>query len=275
MKDEEYYEEEHPRQHKQGSNLAIPAAIVIAGLFIAGALVYTNKDSGPANPSTNTASTAEINLRPVSQNDHILGNPNADIVIVEYSDLECPFCKNFHTTLHQIIEKFGASGNVAWVYRHFPISELHSKAPREAEATECAWEQGDNDGFWKYINRVFEVTPSNDGLADSQLPAIAEELGLDRSQFEACLNGGSFSKKVASDYNDAVAAGGRGTPFSVIVSKKKLSQEALDFIASAQLQLPPETVDVSKDEKKVAVNGALPYSFFELLLNVMLGNETN
>src|SRR3989344_5485116 len=100
------------------------------------------------------------------------------IAIVEYSDLECPFCKTFQKTLHQIMDEYGESGKVAWVYRHFPLAQLHTKAAKEAEATECAAELGGNAAFWKYADRLFEVTPSNNNLELSQLPVIAAEVGL-------------------------------------------------------------------------------------------------
>ncbi len=108
-----------------------------------------------------------IQVRPISPDEHILGNVNAKIIIVEYSDLECPFCKVFHTTMHQVVEK--NNGDVAWVYRHYPITQLHSKAFHEAEATECAWEQGGNETFWKYTDRIFEITQSNNRLDESEL----------------------------------------------------------------------------------------------------------
>ena len=106
-------------------------------------------------------------MRPVSADEHILGNADARIVIVEYSDLECPFCKVFHNTMHEVVKT--RAGEVAWVYRHYPIPQLHPKAFHEAEATECAWEQGGNEAFWKYTDKIFEITPSNNGLEESQL----------------------------------------------------------------------------------------------------------
>ncbi|MES3031897.1 MAG: thioredoxin domain-containing protein [Patescibacteria group bacterium] len=106
-------------------------------------------------------------IRPVSVDDHILGTLDAKIIIVEYSDLECPFCKVFHNTMHQVVEK--SNGDVAWVYRHYPIPQLHAKAFHEAEATECAWEQKGNEGFWKYMDKLFEITTSNDSLDASRL----------------------------------------------------------------------------------------------------------
>ena len=96
----------------------------------------------------------EITLRSVSPDDHILGNPNAKIVIVEYSDLDCPFCKSFHNTMHQIIKE---DGDVAWIYRHYPIPQLHPNAPKKAEETECAFDQKGNEGFWAYADKVFEL----------------------------------------------------------------------------------------------------------------------
>lgn len=99
--------------------------------------------------------------------EHILGNLNAKIIIVEYSDPECPFCKVFHNTMHQVVDN--GSGEIAWVYIHYPIPQLHPKAFHEAEATECAWEQGGNKAFWKYMDKLFEITPSNNGLDESRL----------------------------------------------------------------------------------------------------------
>ena len=103
---------------------------------------------------TNGGTPVVNDMRPVSLDDHILGDMNAEIIIVEYSDLDCPFCKVFHPTMHQVVEK--SEGKVAWVYRHYPIPQLHPNAPKKAEETECAWELGGNDAFWKYADKVFE-----------------------------------------------------------------------------------------------------------------------
>src|SRR3989338_6483026 len=97
------------------SVLNIPTAIIIAGAIVAGSIIYTMK---PA-PSNQAAALAGItaNVKAVSAQDHILGNPNAKIKIVEYSDPSCPFCKIFHNTMTKIMGEYGAGGNVAWVYR--------------------------------------------------------------------------------------------------------------------------------------------------------------
>ncbi|MCK9352115.1 MAG: thioredoxin domain-containing protein [Candidatus Paceibacterota bacterium] len=111
-----------------------------------------------------TKDATEVNIPPVTANDRITGNIDAPIKIVDYSDTECPFCKRFHQTMLDIMKEYGASGKVAWVYRHFPLDGLHQKARYEAEAAECAFEQGGNTKFWEYLDLMFKVTPSNDGL---------------------------------------------------------------------------------------------------------------
>lgn len=205
-------------EEQKRNSLTIPVAIVVAGVLIAGSLFLTNKKSDPA-PVTETGFKNEIAIKPVTADDHILGNPKAPIMIVEFSDTECPFCKNFHQTMHKVIDTYGKTGKVAWVYRHFPIDQLHSKARKESEATECAAELGGNEGFWKYIDLLYKKTPSNNGLDLSLLPQFAVESGLDKTKFENCLNSGKYADKVEKQYQDAVAAGGRGTPYTIIITK--------------------------------------------------------
>jgi len=200
----------------QRNKWLIPIAIIFAGGLIAFSLFLTTGQSNNSDPFAGDVS--EVDVPGVGAEDHVLGNPEARIVFVEYSDFECPFCKEFHQTMHRIIDEYGPTGNVAWVYRHFPLEQLHSKAPREAEATECAADLGGNDGFWAYADRLFEVTPSNNGLDLAELPNIAEEVGLDRTAFEACLESGVNQSEVEDDFNEARSnAGARGTPHLVLI----------------------------------------------------------
>ncbi len=219
-------------QQKSAGPFSVPAAIIAAGVIIAIAIVYSNGGGmlgtkQPA-PSTGAVPTTQeppagdeqgsaISFRPISDADHVLGNRNAPIKIIEYSDLECPFCKRFHPTLQQAVTEY--QGKVAWVYRHFPLDSLHPKARKEAEASECADELGGNEKFWAYIDRLYEVTPSNNGLDPVELPKIAEYVGLNKAAFEQCLASGKHASTVESDVQDAITAGGRGTPYSVVVSQ--------------------------------------------------------
>ncbi len=140
------------------SSLIVKDGKVVAR--ISGAQPYDKVIALIKEAKNTTQAPLPVEFRPVSGDDHITGNAASNIVVVEYSDLECPFCKVFHQTMRQVIE----AEDVAWVYRHYPIPQLHAKAFHEAEATECAWEQKGNEGFWKYTDKLFELTPSNDGF---------------------------------------------------------------------------------------------------------------
>ncbi len=200
---------------EQSNKFLIPLAIMVAGGLVAGAIYFGG--SKPLTTNDGRPTTGKIDIAAVSEKDHILGSRNAELVIVEYSDTECPFCKVFHNTMKQVMSTY--SGEVAWVYRHFPIPQLHAKAIKEAEATECAAELGGNLAFWKYIDKIFEITPSNDGLNPDELPKIAGEIGLDVAAFNECLSSGRYTEFIKKSIEEATKAGARGTPYSVIISR--------------------------------------------------------
>lgn len=203
------------------NNLGIPVAIVIAGAFIAGALYFGGGTSGnvAANapqPQAVVESATLDEMRAISADDHVRGDPNAPVKIVEYSDFECPFCKRFHFTMQEIVKEY--DGKVAWVYRQFPLDQLHSKARKEAVASECAAEQGGNEAFWKFADRFFELTPSNDQTdIATVLPQIAKEIGLDVGKFNTCLTSGKYDERIEKDVQNAAATGGQGTPWSIVI----------------------------------------------------------
>lgn len=210
-------------ENSQLQKLAIPIAIVIAGGIIGGAIYFGMNGrvaGGIVKPQDAQQPTGDLEaIKPVTSEDHIRGDANAPVKIVEYSDTECPFCKKFHSTLQQVMDGYGKGNKVAWVYRHFPLDQLHSKARKEAEATECAAELGGNDKFWAYLDRLMEVTPANNGLDPAELPKIAQYVGLDTAKFNKCLSGGKYAQKIEEHVQNAVATGGNGTPWSIVVAK--------------------------------------------------------
>ncbi|MFA6524327.1 MAG: thioredoxin domain-containing protein [Candidatus Paceibacterota bacterium] len=205
---------------KNNNQKQIAGAIIIAGLIIAGAILLKGSTAVAPNSLDNKANIKNIKIEPVSINDHILGNPDAKIVIVEYSDSECPFCKIFHTTMYQVITKY--DGKVAWVYRHYPIVQLHPKAFNESVAMECASEQGGNDTFWKYTDELYVRTTSNNRLDVTELPKIAKDIGLDLISFNDCLTNEKTKGKVQADMDSGNKAGVNGTPKSFILKNGKI-----------------------------------------------------
>lgn len=215
-----------PQKCTLSGEMFISMSILIAAILVSGSILYTNKantvavypsqgDGQQQQPQQNDGSFT--NVRPISKDDYIRGNAKAPITIVEYSDLECPFCKNFHNTLKGVLEKNG--DKVSWVYRHAPLDQLHKKARKEAEAVECAGDLGGNSKFWAYMDRLMEVTTSNDGLDLAQLPKIAEYVGLNASKFNACLESGKFATKIQEDLDNVLQSGFRGTPYSIVFVK--------------------------------------------------------
>ncbi len=205
------------------NKISVPGAIIIAGVIIALAIFlasgkFTINTALNKTPGAPLPPTQDIAVNPVTDKDHLFGNPAAKIVVIEFSDTECPFCKLFHPTMQKIVADY--KGQVAWVYRHMPLDVLHKKARKEAEATECAAELGGNDGFWKYIDRLFEITPSNDGLDPAELPKIAKEIGLDVAKFNACLSSRKYKDLVEAHLQDGIRAGVTGTPASIIINTK-------------------------------------------------------
>lgn len=193
------------------SSLTVPIAIVVGGIIVAVAVyvsipkkVSTSSDTG--NPSL---------VRPVGTSDHILGNPAAKVMIIEYSDFECDFCKGFHDTLHQIIATEGASGEVAWVFRQFPLSEIHPNALSHARAAECVAQVAGNDTFWKFANALF----ANQPIDPSQYGTLAASVGISSDAFATCYANASatLDARIMADRQNALDTGAVGTPYSLIV----------------------------------------------------------
>lgn len=200
-------------------SLAVPISIVIAAGLIAGA-IYMNggKVAAPAVTDQNNQQEQTAEIIPVTEADHIYGNPNADIMIVEYSDFDCPFCTQFHGTMEQIMAEYGPGGKVAWVFRHFPIVQRHPNAPKLAEASECVAELAGNDAFWKFANQVFDK--ATDEFTDmTKVSEFAVTAGVkEKAAFETCLASGKYTKKVNDQLVEAQKSGGRGTPFPIIIA---------------------------------------------------------
>ncbi len=176
-------------------------------------IVLNNNAQNPSAADNNAAPT-KITVAAVDPKvDHIRGNANAKVTLIEYSDLECPFCKTFHPTMQQIMAKYGTQ--VRWVFRHFPLDSIHSQARPEAIASECAAEQGK---FWEFIDKVYAVTPGNDGLDLSQLGNYAKEAGVKNiSKFQSCVDSKKYADRVQRDSTSGAEGGVRGTPNTIIV----------------------------------------------------------
>jgi protein-disulfide isomerase len=199
------------------ANMSTPVAIIIAGAMVAAALYFGA--SAPARTAVNqppAPKTAPDKMVAVTAADHILGNPDAPVKIIEYTDFECPFCKQFHGTMKTIMDTYGASGQVAWVIRNFPLEQLHPNAPKLALAAECVAEQGGSKAYFAFLDEVFRVSPINTFFDFAKLDATAKVAGVDVTKFETCYKSGKYTDKINTEIQDAIASGGTGTPHNIL-----------------------------------------------------------
>ncbi|MFH0873893.1 MAG: thioredoxin domain-containing protein [Candidatus Komeilibacteria bacterium] len=214
----------HKKSFIQGLVAGILIVAVLGGVYMLGARGNfltgngTVKNNNVVNVPTDNTDPNKPQLGTVkaaSKDEHITGSVNAKVVLIEYSDYECPYCKNFDTTMQQVVKAYG--NKVAWVYRHFPLS-FHANAQKEAEASECVASLGGNDAFWSFSKKLYERTTSNGtGFALTALGPLAKEVGVDQNKFQTCLDSGQFTAKVNTDLSEGQAAGITGTPGTIIV----------------------------------------------------------
>ena len=176
------------------------------------------------------------NIRPVdAKRDHIIGNLNAPITLVEYSDFECPYCKRFHPTVTELMKN--NPDKLRWVYRHFPLGFHNPGAQKQAEASECVAELRGNDAFWEYSDLIYQRTTSNgSGFPLDQLRPLAEEVGVNGKVFEECLASGRMAARVQQDIDNGVSIGISGTPAAFLLSTSGESRVVVGAQPLAELQ---------------------------------------
>ncbi len=170
-----------------------------------------------------------VAIADVTTDDHIYGNPDAPVTLVEYSDLECPFCASFHSTAQQIVDQ--NPDKVNWVYRHFPLRSIHPDAQKLSEASECIADQYGNEAFWDFVDYVFA-----NGTKASGVAAAANALGFNGASVESCMTSGEMAAVVNAQYDDALNAGGRGTPYTVVVGPNGETIPLSGAVPAAQIQ---------------------------------------
>jgi protein-disulfide isomerase len=205
----------------QQSSSAIPIAIIVGFALIALAIFFSN-NSEPVPPAVdditkNEEAVTDAEVPPINAEDYVKGNPNAPIVIIEYSDYECPFCKQFHTTMNQIMDEFGINGQVAWVYRQFPLVQLHPNSSMLSEAALCVGDIGGNEAFWKFTDRIFSDRDISAPVNVTRLPTYAEEAGVDITDYLSCMSSGRMEEDVMASLEEGFNIGARGTPYTIIM----------------------------------------------------------
>lgn len=197
------------------SQLILPGAIVLAAIIISGTLLYVNLGKGDRGGAAQIGGpVGQGVLREVSTDDDpFLGDKDAPVTIIEFSDYQCPFCRRFWTdTLPQLKDQYLNTGKARLIYRDFPL-DFHLAAQAAAETAECA---GDQERYWEMHDKIFnEQGRQGEGtisFTEQDLKQWAKEIGLKTKTFNQCLTDGKYRNEVKKDLEDGVRAGVSGTP---------------------------------------------------------------
>jgi protein-disulfide isomerase len=225
--------------------LIIVIALFFLGGFFFGSLWTENKmlKKGGSAGSAGSAPTAPAGadapsgpsadqlaqMPAVTAEDHVRGNASASVVLVEYSDYECPFCARFHPTMVQAEEEFG--DKIAWVYRHYPLP-FHPSAQKAAEGSECAAKLGGDEAFWKYTDSLFAANVAQGAVTAETITKSAADAGVAAGAFKTCLDSGEMAGLVTAQLEAGSSAGISGTPGTIVVvdgEPKELIPGALPY----------------------------------------------
>ena len=166
-------------------------------------------NNAPVVPDTNQPEQPSAPVPAINDSDYVKTGSDAKVVIIEYTDFECPFCLKHHATMNQVLSAYG--DNITYVMRHFPLS-FHQNAQKAAESAECAGEQGK---FYEMGEFLFKSN-SDESMSVDTFKGFAKDLGLDTAKFNTCLDTGKFTQKVNAQAASGQAAGVDGTPATFI-----------------------------------------------------------
>ncbi len=215
----------------------VPLYFTTDGKFISQGTPLEPLSGSLNDPSAGNGNTVPTQNGPVvdasEDDDAVLGNKDAPVTIIEFSDFQCPFCERFYTeSFSQIKTNYIDTGKVRLVFRDFPLTSIHPQAQKASEATECVRAKGGDAAFWKMHDKIFENQAS---LSLDNLKKWAKDLGFN---IDSCLDSGEKAQEVNKDNSDGSSYGISGTPSFFINGKM--------------------------------VEGAVPYSVFEAEINAAL-----
>ncbi len=186
------------------------STFILVAILIVGAIVFFTGDKQITGNVVNAGNQVPGNVVKAevsADDDAVLGDKNAPVEIIEFSDYQCPFCARFWSdTLPSIKSEYIDAGKVKLVYRDFPLESIHPMALPAAVAAECVREKGGDSAYFEYHDKIFA---NQQALNSANLKAWAKELG---HNIDSCLDSNKFANEVRKDTSDGSASGVQGTP---------------------------------------------------------------
>jgi len=184
-------------------------------------LVYLQEKLALIKAGEDTAASIKTQPSPVTADDFTKGAVDANIKIVTFTDFDCPFCKQFHTTLSTVAHKYP---DVSITYRHFPLEQLHPNAKKLSIAAECVGQIGGDKAFYTFVDSVFNLRNINDQTDMSKLAGYAQSAGIDPSAFATCRTTDKAQAAVETDMKEGKAISVAGTPQSFVFKNGEIAE---------------------------------------------------
>lgn len=223
--------ETHKKHTRKGFTLTTPMAIIVAAIIIAGGLMgYGVITQG----GSNAAPKPLFKGKAIDATDYVEGKTNSKVFVVEYSDPECPFCGQVSATIKQLRTDY--VGKVAFVYRHFPLTQIHKNAFDRSRAMACAGKVGGTEKYYAYIDAYYgyETSKQSTEIPKTGLEDFARTVGLDMTAFSSCMKNNETAQLVTDSVTDGAAAGVQGTPSTFILVKTKKGYEQVSMVDGAR-----------------------------------------
>lgn len=226
------------------------------GLITLGALLVAFLIIWPNVKPVSGINAVTANLRPQA-NANSMGDPNAPVKIVEFSDFQCPYCENFfNDTEPLLVENYIATGKVYFTYRstgNWVSRNIGGGKTESEDAAKAAYCAGDQNKYWEMHDAIFGNVLGEDAgsFTERRLGALADQIGLDTNQFNDCITSNKYQSQSDQDLKDALAAGVQGTPSFVMTYTDASGKEVTELIEGAQ----PYNVFQEKIDAALAASG--------------------
>ncbi len=246
----------------------VPAYVTLDGKYLIAQPIPLSDDVAPTDTGSADPNPEIIDVK--TENAPTLGNKNAQVMILEFSDYQCPFCARHYTDSHkQIVTNYITPGKANLVFHDLPLTQIHPQAQKAAEAARCVKDQKGDIGYFKMHDKLFENQAT---LSVENYKKWAKELGVTSTTFDTCLDSGKYADEVSADVTYAQSVGVFGTPGFIIVTDKA-SVAASDLQAMQVYQQGDYLIRYieSSDGKYagVRISGALPYETFKQVVDTL------
>lgn len=251
----------------------IPISIVIAVIIVLFSFIQVTDVSFNFLKKNQEANSEKIYISKVDPEEPVLGNPEASVIFIEYSDTECPFSLAFAKEREKIISLYAEAGQIAWVYRSLPL--INDASFKKGLALECVAEENKNHIFWNYLldiqdKNIFD--PKDNSVSVEMLLEPLERDGILNDNLIDCIKDERYTDKLTNNIKEAVDSGAERTPFTVILHSNNISQSKEEKIKNEVVNLPEEILKIIPDSGQIILNGKIPFENLKNIVDILIAN---